>query len=695
MRNNLPPIPSFPSFAVFLVCAAFAASGCEGDAASFTGSTDGVSRPATELARPSAELTQSAQLDRTAQVSFPQVYQPVVAQTSAACDVLTPSQCAFPFPNSYYLREDSTSNTGYRVNFVEASLPYANNGIGIDPVDLNLFDGFSPAPPIMTHFPDLSLEGVPGHWDIDRSLEADSPTVLINANTGALIPHFAELDESGDDPTTRAFMIWPASSLEFGTPYIVAMRGLVDQSGALIEPSEAFRALRDGETSGDPDVEARREGFERLFGTLEAAGIQRANLQLAWDFITVSQEGTTGWMIHMREDAMARVGPGGPQYKIDEVQDYPYENVYRKIYGRMRVPLYLTTAAPSMQSRLVIGSDGLPEANGWTWVPFLINIPRSLGENPHPELFMQYGHGLFGSREEITYGWSRDYFDKTGYVACAVEWWGMAELDLPTVVRIMMTDASKFVVVTDRLQQGLVNALMLTELMLGTFASDPAMTVDGKLILDPERRAYYGNSQGGILGGSFMALSQRITRGVLGVGGGPYALMLPRSADFAPYFDVLKVRYSNHMDVMQLIALFQMTWDRSEPSGYMRFMTDNPLPGSPTHQVLFHVGVGDAQVPNLSSQYMARSAGVPLLVPYTQEIWGMEQASEPLSSAYVEFDFGAPAVPVTNVPPDETYDTHELPRRTDEALEQIDTFIRTGEVLNYCDGACFYDYSFE
>ena len=48
----------------------------------------------------------------------------------------------------------------------------------------------------------------------------------------------------------------------------------------------------------------------------------------------------------------------------------------------------------------------------------------------------------------------------------------------------------------------------------------------------------------------------------------------------------------------------------------------------------------------------------------------------------------APEVPFTNVPPDDTYDTHEDTRRTFAAQEQLNTFLSTGTVVHYCDGVC-------
>ena len=51
----------------------------------------------------------------------------------------------------------------------------------------------------------------------------------------------------------------------------------------------------------------------------------------------------------------------------------------------------------------------------------------------------------------------------------------------------------------------------------------------------PRRLFYDGNSQGGILGGSLVAVAPDLDRGVLGVPGMNYSTLLRRSVDFEPY----------------------------------------------------------------------------------------------------------------------------------------------------------------
>jgi len=93
--------------------------------------------------------------------------------------------------------------------------------------------------------------------------------------------------------------------------YIVAYYNLSLADGTPVQPSEAFRALRDGLPSDDPAVEARRTLFEDIFARLEAAGVPRGSLQLAWDYSTASMDSIAGRLVAMRDDAFARLPADG------------------------------------------------------------------------------------------------------------------------------------------------------------------------------------------------------------------------------------------------------------------------------------------------------------------------------------------------------------------------------------------------
>ena len=66
--------------------------------------------------------------------------------------------------------------------------------------------------------------------------------------------------------------------------------------------------------------------------------------------------------------------------------------------------------------------------------------------------------------------------------------------------------------------------------------------------INPSELYYSGISQGGIFGGTFMAVSPDVTRGHLGVPGNNYFTLLHRSRDFTGYLEGLRRNYASTAD---------------------------------------------------------------------------------------------------------------------------------------------------
>src|SRR5687767_6979930 len=110
------------------------------------------------------------------------------------CDPISYDYCALPFPSSYYLRADSTTETGWRVNLGATTLPRTDNlDLQPDPWAWNELDGFSPLGPILAHFPNLSVANLPSQDTIDLSISEESPILVLDVETGEHAPFFAEL----------------------------------------------------------------------------------------------------------------------------------------------------------------------------------------------------------------------------------------------------------------------------------------------------------------------------------------------------------------------------------------------------------------------------------------------------------------------------------------------------------------------
>jgi hypothetical protein len=614
------------------------------------------------------------------------------------CDPMVPSGCGFPFPSNVYLVPDASTASGHRVNFPKAALPTIVGSGHIDPAPWNTLDGFSAGQAPMTDMPGASVTGLPTQDTIATSITMASPTILMEAETGVLVPHFAELDVSAaSSATDRALMIRPVVRLKDATRYIVAIRHVVDDKDTPLAPSPVFQALRDGTDSPEASVASRRSLYADIFGKLQKAGVAKDDLQIAWDYTTASRANNTGWLLHMRDDALATVGDAGPAYVIDTVDVDPNPYIHLRIHGHMTVPLYLDKPGPG--GVLVFGADGLPRQNGMADYDFLVHVPNSAMTATEGFAVVQNGHGLLGDKTEGENSYLAEICEKNHFVAVAVDLVGMAEEDTNVVMDAIGGDIGKFEVLVERQHQGILNSLLAMRMMKNSFWKDPQLQVGGvggHSVIDPTHLYYRGDSQGGIFGTTYMALSTDVTRGLLGEPGMPYGLLLNRSADFDPFFQALQLVYSGGRKVQQVLGLVQMLWDRTEPNGYAPYIVENMLPGTPQHQVLIHAAIGDHQVTPLGAHLIARAVHAQNVKPVNRTVFGIPDADPPFSgSGFMEFSFGLPTSPETNTPPEgamypDSDDPHDWVRALPPARDQSEKFFRTGIIDTFCTGPCVF-----
>lgn len=607
---------------------------------------------------------------------------PEVAWPTLSCDPLVPSYCGFPFPSNVFTTPDDTTDTGLRVVIGDGTLPQPDNGTAVSLDGLPTSDGFSSGGAILAEMPGAVDVGFISPFEPERSLEPDSLTVVIDADTLERVPHFSELDKSQPAIPERALLIRPVTRLEDGRRYIVAIRGVRNAAG-VIPPSPAFAALRDRRPfDEDPSVDRRRGLYADIFGRLEQAGVSRDSLQLAWDFTTASRGNNTGFMLHMRDEALAAAGDDGPPYTITKVDTEVDDDILFRIEGTFEAPLYLDNPGPG--GRLVFGADGLPEVNAGqptVDVPFLVLIPRAAATAP--AALLQYGHGLLGSLGQLEAGNFRRLVNDKGYVIFGLTLNGMGDDDGAWISEQLVAGRiDTLTAMFDRQHQGMLQYLLAMRMMKNGFANDPTY---GSYV-DASQRYYHGISQGGIFGGTYMALTTDVERGVLGVAGMSYNLLLKRSVDFGPFFALMTLTFPEPRDQQLLLGLVQMFWDRTEPNGYVPYISD-PLPGTPAHSVLIRTAIGDHQVTTIGGQVMARAAGAVHIDTQQRPVFGLDTVDGAASgSSYVEYGFGLPAEPACNVPMTACDDPHGEIRHLDEANDQLDRFLRTGETQNFCGG---------
>jgi hypothetical protein len=477
---------------------------------------------------------------------------------NADCDVLTPNNCWLPFPsNIHTVADEGSAVTGRRVNFLALPQPsyFFANFFGTeadDPALLNSADGFAVATPMVLFFPcvDAARSKLADWQHISETLEASSPTVLIDAETQERVPHFAELDSNSLSDATSPLMIRPAAALAPGRRYIVAVRDLISsQTGIAIAPSTSFLALREGKAKSDPAVKDREALYEDIFERLAAAGVERDTLQLAWDFSTASTEFASKDLLQMRDDALQSLGAGYPEYMISSVQEGGQDPlILRQVSGLITVPLFLAENAP--RTKLVRNDQGRVVSTQDAQFEFTMVIPRSALERS-PDRAVVYGHGLFRTQADILHNGIPAMQNALNLVSIGVDFLGLADPnrnDFTTGVTDGRSLLDVIQTLSDQLMQSLVNVMFAARLITGT-----GIVRDAAVGLGPDAEIlsvfYAGGSLGGILGPSLLATVPEFTRGVLVVPGQPWFLVLERSSLWEQVFDYFALGFEEDVDV--------------------------------------------------------------------------------------------------------------------------------------------------
>ena len=680
------------------------------------------------------------------------------------CELLNGADCLLPFPSSRYLTPAATP-TGFEVAYPEGVLPILS-GASLQSAPFGGQDGFSPAAQVLMHFPggvDPVLSGA-SHLRADTrtfddtSVQPDSPTLLIDVDSGMVpVPHFIEMDGralAAGQPDRAVLFLRPAEGLRPGHRYLVAMRGLKNLAGEDIAAEPVFAALRDGRPSDIAGVEARREHTDWVLRKLEKIGVVRSELVLAFDFVVQSDEGLTREMLAMRDHAYAWLaaetdptfsvhpfaGPGDDpagDFSIQNDCSVPGTRHWRQLRGQFASPLFLDSDPlldPVTGGRLVdADGDGLPEAQGLMNANFSINLPCEVltaGEEKIAPI--QHGPGLFGNARQAVglagaLGNVQNDYGLPDFIriAGATDWLGLSSFDLdfsnlfqPSfILQGVLFDANNFGALPDRLRQGMTNALVLGRMMKeGRFNAHPAFqTPDGEGVFPTGTKSvdYFGVSLGGVMGTQLAALSPDLGRVGADVPGSNFSIMIQRSAAIGLISIALGLLNPDPMAQALFFGLAEELWDSGEPAGYLRHVTEDPLPGSgKAKDMLMTVARFDGIVPNVATDIMARTLGLPNLHDAAEPSGsaisgrlGIPDVPGPLSAdagkfkgAAVWHDLGMydlenpddlPFVPpLSNQDATSGCDPHGRSFRTGAAASQITTWFETGEIVDTCDGLC-------
>jgi hypothetical protein len=531
----------------------------------------------------------------------------------------------------------------------------------------------------------VSNANLPSWKNPDESLAADSPIVLLDMDTGERAPLFAEVDQNTKDVNVRNLIIRPLARLQPGAHYAVAIRKTVKAAdGSDIPVPEAFAAAVAGKGYEHPRFSSER--YKAIFAALAAAGIDKDELLLAWDFHTASNEFLRRDLLAMRDAAIPAMGPSGANLSFTATEQPLRPGLLRSFVGTFKSPNFLTSGEDD-GSVMRRDAAGLPELDGMRDARFAALVPECVTTQPLPRPTIIFGHGLFGSAQEyLDDDFVIDLAQDNCFVILAGDFIGLTSRQL-SLAPLAVNDLNKGPQITDKLAQSIIDFIALETLTRGQLGQHAEFQYNGQSVIDPNQTFYVGGSLGGIMGNTFMAYDPNLTKGVLAVPGGVWSLMFERSNAWHLLMGAAQGAYEDP-EVYQLnIAFLGMGMEPYDPITTAEKVLADPLPGVPPKNILIWYTLGDCLVTNIATEMVARTMGIDLLSPAVKTPWRMAAKPGPLANAITVYDEHPTPLPSDlNIPPSTDNGTHSGVNRNPSALRQVYRFLLQNEIVQTCGG---------
>ncbi len=595
-----------------------------------------------------------------------------------------------PFPSSLYEQADPASPTGYDLDVPVGAFPAnQNTGTPFDPTPLARRHGWSPAVTLLWAAPGgVDPATLTGQDDLATSVTPASSTLILDVTASQFVAHFAEVDANELDHLDRqAVYLRPAQRLVGGHRYAVAITKAVHGTGGVeLARTAGFQAVLDDRDTGHARLDRTRPRLRDAIAALEAAGVARDQLLVAWDF-TVNDDATTiRDPLAARDAALAAMGPDGANLSYTITSDTGTVNGDPRIARRIE----LDFTAPAVTGDKLAGFhrdaagnvvvDGTMTAHAFVMVPPCATTANGLSG------VLIYGHGFFGSLEEARSAeYLRDLMSQNGcLIVAATLWTGMSQDDIPNAL-IALNDLDQAWGFGERIFQGIVNNIALEQLLRGKLA-DEVLTDAGGTLVDKVHTFFLGISMGHILGSVFMAYDPAVLHGVLHVGAANWSLLFERSSNWAVYGVPLKGSYRDLLEADIMEQVLEMAMEPADGAS----VAGIDIPNTPPKSLLMMTSLHDTQVPNLAGFYQARSLGLTLLAPSSVVTpYGFAGKAEDLTRAYVIVDeHPTPEPPVDNSVFSYNNDAHENPRRRAGLQQMMRLFWGYGMAMQTCTGPC-------
>ena len=596
---------------------------------------------------------------------------------------LVPEVAAFPFPSDFYLEKTATTETGYRIKIpqqaVHKSIPAAM---------FSSADGFSRIPIILTYLTGgIDRTSLPDPDDPGLTVGAASPVYLLKAGTWKRVPILIEIDMMAETDTERALILRPLVLLDEKSQYVVLVRDkLRTLAGKPHTSGAAFAALRDGVATGDKEIERQREDFKQVTAAIQALKLTPEEVVLGWTFRTRSEKQVVNTLVAMQD--AANTAPLGDVTITSDTMEKG--SVNRQIVASFLVPNYV-----GADGKITLDVGGKVKQHGTRAVSFGLTIPTTV-DTPRPVVL--YGHGFMGGWKQGTGGAWNDIAVKYRYNTAATNL-GFHDGIIAVITAAFSVSMAKMDIVVAEVQQSLANVTYMARLVREKLAKTiTAKDAEGKTIhpLDGSKMYYHGISNGGTFGYVVAATSPAPSRASIIVGGGGLTHFLQRAVQWNQFAPFIKILYPVAFDQQLLMALMQTTVDPVDSMNYAPYLVGKRFPGRKPMDLALHMAVNDSQVHNMVTEWVVRSAGVPMITPSPRKIYGLttvtaappDGAPAGTRAALFVYDEQVNPSPKTNVPPRTDNKTHGTVRKLSVYQQHVSTFLETGKLIQVCKGAC-------
>jgi len=496
---------------------------------------------------------ENSKLEQQQQVELSAVYDPANAQ--------------FPLPNDLLFSgsEDGTLNIP-----VDDPLDFSNPRVA-----MNATDGFSTTEPAIVNFAQSAEFTVSA---IDATSVKLGETARIfevtrDPASGAVTDVVEELDDMSvramvipTDPTTSAngtsIAFAPLRPFKESTTYMAMLtNGVTNNLGTNLERGTVFDVLASDEVQEDPQAAGLQALIQAMLAAGNAAGVPAEDVIMAWSFTTQSispviqtlKDSAVATQITMGDNPVGETGA------LSETSP----NLANIFAGQMSVPYYLE--APSQENPAAPLTTFFKNATGGFLNP-LDNVPISTGQVTIPVLMTKpkgtppetgwpiaiFQHGITRSRADML----------ALADAMANAEFAMIAIDIPVHGIVPGDDAAIFIQAgierhfdmdfannetgeqepdgkADRSGQYYYNLRNLLNTRDNTRqAVADLFTLSASLgsldDIDPSRKVFIGHSLGAIIGTTFVAFDDTVTKASLSSGGGGLSRLLAASPEFGP-----------------------------------------------------------------------------------------------------------------------------------------------------------------